>query len=47
MKPEKTGSTAVTLPDGYTEMFNALKTRVRAAQHQAHRVVNEQLIQLY
>jgi len=37
----------VVLPVGYAEMLGGLKAQVRQAQFRAHRVVNEQLIQLY
>jgi predicted nuclease of restriction endonuclease-like (RecB) superfamily len=37
----------IALPDGYAEFLGSLKHRVRAAQLQAQRTVNTQLIELY
>ena len=45
--PKGTRGSEVVLPSGYAEMLGELKAQVRQAQFRAHRVVNEQLIELY
>ena len=45
--PRERRGSEVALPSGYAEMLGGLKAQVRQAQFRAHRVVNEQLIQLY
>lgn len=45
--PKQTGLNEIALPSGYAAMLDGLKVRVRDAQFRAHRVVNEQLIELY
>ena len=45
--PKDVRGSGLVLPVGYAEMLGGLKAQVRQAQFRAHRVVNEQLIELY